>query len=143
MLVVTSVLLTIWHAQAWEIYVIYGITGIGFGLFYAAYPILIAEAVPGEEMGTASGIVNVINSLGSGICPTVVGLILAEALLRTDSVTGAPVYTDGGYVGAWIFLTVVGVGALLVSLLMRHGGLPLGVEPEAASEIAKGTAVPR
>ncbi|MFC9997890.1 MFS transporter [Nocardia sp. NPDC127526] len=107
--------------------------GIAFGLYYAATPNLIVEAVPAEQQGISAGMLGVMQAMGVAI-----GLAVATAFLNANpvkvdvSVSGAPtvtkdvplLYTDKGYEISFYFVAAAAVVALIGAVLMKHGRTP-------------------
>ncbi|MBL1078456.1 MFS transporter [Nocardia sp. 2] len=107
--------------------------GIAFGLYYAATPNLIVEAVPAEQQGVSAGMLGVMQAMGVAI-----GLAVATAFLNANpvkavvSVTGAPpvtqeiklIYADKGYEISFWFVVGSSVIALIGAILMKHGRTP-------------------
>jgi MFS family permease len=112
------------HTEIWQLVVWTSVYGLGFAFYYCAYPNLLAQAVPANEMASTSGVVNVVNALGSAAAVTIAGVILAANVLRLDEVTGATVFSEGGFAIGWLFLAGGALVALVAALVMRNGTRP-------------------
>lgn len=104
------------------IVVIAALMGIGLGFLYAGANNLVIEAVPAEAQGVTTSLLytalGVMNTLGTAI----VGSITAAHQVRLSS--GVSITNDTGYQAAYFVLLGVGVLALLLTVLMRHGRAP-------------------
>ncbi len=120
-------------SYSWVTYTVIGaVFGIGFGLFYAAVPILMVDAVPQEQQGISVGMLGVTLSMGSAV-----GLAVMTALLNNSPVKAhidvaghsvtqviPQVFADRGYtVGFWV-VTATTVVALVIAIVMRAGRAP-------------------
>lgn len=120
-LALSLLLFAFFFAEPWQVLVLAGIEGIGFGMFYAGPPNLIIEAVPNTVTGVSAGITNTVQQMGSAIGTAVAGALLAGNVVAQNPETHQVVYSTGGYRTA---LLVSGLAALLASVvaaLMRFG----------------------
>ncbi|WP_019926237.1 MFS transporter [Nocardia sp. BMG111209] len=109
-----------------------GFFGIAFGLYYAAAPTLVVEAVPQEQQGISVGVLGVMQSMGVAIGTAAITAFLNNNPLHAQvSVAGqtrtAPipqVFGEHGYVLGFWFAVATSVIGLLVALFMRHGRTP-------------------
>ena len=108
----------------WQVLVIAGLFGIGMGLYYAAGPNLVVDAVPARLSGIGSGMLPLANQLGAATAATVLGAVMAQDIAYTDRRTGQFVYADAAYQHAFLIAAVVGVVGLFVAARMRHGRAP-------------------
>ena len=160
-----SVLLVPWHTT-WPEQLLIGLmsSGIGYGLFHAANPNLIIDAVPPEQQGVMAGMNAVVSALGSSTAIAATGSVLASHPFQTVAalptgghiVTDIPqVYTAQGFTAAYLYLMVpCGVIALVLTVLMRAGRTPArggapavpavagGPLPSAAAAIVRPPAAP-
>jgi EmrB/QacA subfamily drug resistance transporter len=110
--VVALVLLAFVHSHTWEIYLATAITGVGFGLVFAASSSIIVSAVPREQTGVASGMNANIRSIGGSIGAAVIGSIVTAHVTST----GLPLesgYTHGFAVLAGV-LALSAIAALII-----------------------------
>ena len=119
-----ALLLTFLHSHLWELLLVTGFYGVGFGLLFATFPNLVAQAVPAEDMAATSGVVSSVSGLAGSVAAVVAGVVLAGAVLRIDPVTTAPVYTNAGFVTVLLIVVAAALLGFLVSLFMRHGARP-------------------
>jgi MFS family permease len=73
----------VFHSQPWQIWLNLALLGIGFGFAFASMATLIAENVRPEETGVATGVNQVMRSIGG-----VVGAQAGAALLTAYTVRG-------------------------------------------------------
>ncbi|MGA4539153.1 MFS transporter [Uniformispora flossi] len=116
----------------WQVMLICGIVyGLGFGMYYAAAPNLMIEAVPQEQQGIASSMLVVAQSFGASVGVAFLSPIFtrnAFEFTALDPATGksmtapiAQVYTENAYVqGFWLAL-VAGLIGLAIAIVMKHG----------------------
>ncbi|MCU1527291.1 MAG: transporter [Frondihabitans sp.] len=133
--VVALLLLAFVHAHTWEIYLATAITGIGFGLVFAASSSIIVNAVPREQTGVASGMNANIRSIGGSIGAAMIGSVVTAHLAPT----GLPLesgYTTGFAVLAGV-LVVSAIAGLLIPSVKRTLVRGHRAEPEVALEHAE------
>ncbi|WP_327144530.1 MFS transporter [Nocardia sp. NBC_01327] len=121
-----------WGMQA----LISAIFGIAFGLYYAATPNLMVEAVPAEQQGISAGMLGVMQSMGAGI-----GLAVATAFLNANPVKAEVtvltpkgpntvlqdipmLFSDKGYEISYYFIAAAAVIALIGAVIMKAGRTP-------------------
>ncbi|MER5181651.1 MFS transporter [Streptomyces sp. NPDC002896] len=132
-----------------------GVFGLGFGAFLAIVPNLVMDAVPPQQQGVSTGMMNVFISLGSAIGAAVVTAIIYEnPLIMTVSSGGKVVSTtnlaetasltnwDGATAIYWAALIAAALG-LVIALAMKHGRVPATggavseeTKPPAAASVA-------
>ena len=123
------------RSQLWELFVIAGITGLGVGGAFSAFPGLITSTVPPTETGSAMSLNQVLRYVGFAT-----GSALTATLLEAATPAGGDVPGAGGYtVVALLGSAVALVTAVLTGVLMRGGG---ATAPVAAPGAAR-TSVPR
>jgi predicted MFS family arabinose efflux permease len=110
--IATFVLLTVAHAQQWEILLAMAIQGIGFGLAFASMSNLVVAAVPREQTGVASGMNANIRTIGGSIGAAVMSSIVTSH----PQASGLP--RETGYTHGFAMLTVVAVAAAAAALLV-------------------------
>ncbi|WP_067568835.1 MFS transporter [Nocardia acidivorans] len=115
-----------WGMQA----LISAVFGIAFGLYYAATPNLMVEAVPAEQQGISAGMLGVMQAMGAAV-----GLAVATAFLNANpvkadvTVTGAPTVTkeipmlfaDKGYEISFYVIAATSAIALIGAIIMKAG----------------------
>jgi len=129
-----SMLMYVFMHGSWVGLLICGMVyGVAFGMYYAAAPNLMIEAVPQEQQGVSAGMLVVGQAFGAAVGTAIASAILsANKFTMTVSVPGTPksvseipqVYTDHAYtIGFWM---LVGVGALgtILAFVMKHGRKP-------------------
>ncbi|MFF7246075.1 MFS transporter [Embleya sp. NPDC008237] len=125
--------------DSWQLMLICGVVyGIGFGMYYAAAPNLIIEAVPQEQQGISSSMLVVAQSFGASVGVALLSPIFTNNRLQITGPSptgqgmatvdacdprGCTYTTDAFTTGFWI-LIVCGVLALVIALLMKHGRKP-------------------
>lgn len=120
-LAVSLLLFAFFFAEPWQVLVLAGVEGIGFGLFYAGPPNLIIEAVPNTSTGISAGITNTVQQMGSAIGTAVVGAVLAGNVIDRNPATHQVVYSTGGYRIALLAGGVAALLAVMVAALMQVG----------------------
>ncbi|MFI6867454.1 MFS transporter [Nocardia sp. NPDC050406] len=107
--------------------------GVAFGIYYAATPNLIVEAVPAEQQGVSAGMLGVMQAMGVAIGLAVATAFLHANPVRADvTVTGTPTVTqdipllfaDRGYEITFWFIAGTSLIALLGAIWMKHGRTP-------------------
>jgi MFS family permease len=117
----------------WLVYtLLYVLAGIGFGFFYAAVPNLVIEAVPAEQQGISTGMLGIVQNIGSAASMAVVTALLNNhpvvahiEVAGHQAVQAIPqVFGDRGYDLSFWFVLATTVIALIIALFMRHGSAP-------------------
>jgi hypothetical protein len=125
------------HSSALSVSMAFMVCGIGIGFAFAAMPRLIVGAVRPSETGVATGMNNVIRTIGG-----VIGAQIAAALLAANLYAGTSIPTVDGYViSFWISAAGALVG-VVTALLVSGGGrwrLVTTARPEPARESAVAT----
>jgi MFS family permease len=93
------------RSELWELFVLMGVCGFGVGGAFAAFPGLIARAVPPSETGSAMGLNQVLRYVGFAT-----GSALTATLLEAATPEGGGLPASGGY-------TVIGLVACAVALV--------------------------
>lgn len=118
------------HSQAWQIFVVNLVFGIGVGLCLGAMPALIMGFVKEAETAAANGFNTLMRSLGTAIASAVVGSVLAASRITTNGVTGP---SDGGFVTALLLGGASALIGLVLALCVRRSrGLPNAALPPEA-----------
>jgi MFS family permease len=110
--IVTFVLLTVAHADQWEIVMAMVIQGVGFGLAYASMSSLVVQAVPAAQTGVASGMNANIRTIGGSIGAAVMSSIVTS----TAHHGGLP--TEAGYTHGFALLAAATVAAAVAAMLI-------------------------
>jgi MFS family permease len=100
-----AVLFAVARTHLWELFVLMGVCGFGVGGAFAAFPGLIARAVPPSETGSAMGLNQVLRYVGFAT-----GSALTATLLEAATPEGGAFPSSGGY-------TVIGLVAGAVALV--------------------------
>jgi predicted MFS family arabinose efflux permease len=125
--------LTFAHHQEWQVLIAMVITGLGYGLAFAATSTVIVDAVPAHQVGVASGMNVNIRNIGGSIGATLMSSILAAHTLHS----GLP--TNSGYTYGFGAVGVASIIAVLAALLVpRHR--KTGAAPDDAGGPDHGTA---
>jgi predicted MFS family arabinose efflux permease len=120
-------ILTAAHRQEWQVLVAMVVTGIGFGLAFAATSAVIVDAVPAHQVGVASGMnVNIRNIGGS------VGAALMSSILAAHTLPGG-LPTDSGYTRGFGVVGLASIVAVLAALLVPRRRPPDGTADDAPS----------
>lgn len=114
--------LTVAHDQLWQVLAVTLVTGLAFGLAFAAMSNLVVESVPASQTGVASGMNANIRTIGGALG----GAALASIVTAGARPDGFPV--EAGYTGGFGFLAVVALLATLVALIV-----PVPRRPEQES----------
>lgn len=125
--------------DSWQLMLLCGVVyGIGFGMYYAAAPNLIIEAVPQEQQGISSSMLVVAQSFGASVGVALLSPIFTNNRLQITGPSptgqgmatndacnerGCTYTTDAFTTGFWI-LIACGVLALVIALVMKHGRKP-------------------
>jgi MFS family permease len=110
--IVPFAMLVFAHAHEWEILLITGLMGGGFGLAYSAMSALIVEGVAPEQTGVASGMNANIRTIGGSIGAAVMSSIV------TASAHHGGLPTEAGYNHGFALLAVGAVFAAGAGLLV-------------------------
>ena len=111
-------MLALAHAEAWGIYAATSLTGIGFGLAFAAMSNIIVNAVPREQTGVASGMNANIRTIGGALGAAVMASIVATGA-DSGRLPDESGYTNGFLVLAGAML-IAGVVGLRIPRIERH-----------------------
>jgi MFS family permease len=136
--VVGMVLFALLTTQSWMIFLGFGVYGIGFAFFFAAFPNLTAQAASPDEMGTASGVMLTALNIAGSIGPVVLGSILAANVFKVFPAAHAVVYDDAGFRVCFLLLAGFALLGLVVALLMRHGAMSAAATEDEAVPVTAG-----
>jgi MFS family permease len=104
--------------------------GVGIGLAFAALGNLIVQAVPAEQTGVASGMNNVMRTLGGALGGQLSATFIADNMAKgLPTVTG---FTDTFLMATGFLVLCFGAGLLVPRALGGAGGAEPTVVPEAA-----------
>lgn len=151
-LLVTFVLWWQWHTT-WQEQALIGILwGFGFGMYYAASPNLMMDAVPADRQGISAGMLAAFGGVGSGLATALITPILTNHPLQLvvsppggeQVVQDVPqVYTDEAYTQIYLLVGVcAAVVSVVLALLFRGGRTPArggAPEPGAPDAAAAGS----
>lgn len=120
---VASGLMAVTHDALWQFVVFGALLGVGQGLYYAAGPNLMIDAVPEAETGVNGGILAAVTAIAASVMPVVFSVVLES---------GSGAVRAGRYTVAFFLLTASAVVALGLAWHMRHGRAPSrgGARPE-------------
>jgi MFS family permease len=101
--------LALFHAAPWQVAVLGGALGVGFGLAYSALTSLIVQSVPAHQTGAASGMNTNIRTIGGAL-----GTAVVSSVLTAGARDGLP--TGAGFTSAFWLLAGASLVAAAVSL---------------------------
>ena len=128
--------IAVWHTTALAVFMAFMVCGVGIGFAFAAMPRLIVGAVVPSETGVATGMNNVIRTIGG-----VIGAQIAAVLLAANVNPGTSIPTVDGFV---LSFWISAAGALLgvvTALLVLGGGRRSGTVMTTVPERTVDTAV--
>ncbi len=105
----------------WQLLLVTGLLGVGFGFTFAAMPGLIVGAVPRRETGSAMGFYQVSRFVGFSV-----GSGVAVTLLRAFGEAGQP--TLGAYHGTALVAAGLGIATAVIGWLLPGRSLPVDHE---------------
>ncbi|WP_205474369.1 MFS transporter [Nocardioides sp. SYSU D00038] len=111
----------LFHDHTWQLYAATTVQGVGSGLVFSSLAGVVIASVPAEQTGVASGMNANIRTIGGSLGAALMAGIVTARLGET----GLPL--ESGYVGGFVFLTVVMVVASLMALFIP----PLRRQPTA------------
>ncbi|WP_329409145.1 MFS transporter [Nocardia vinacea] len=125
-------LLALFHTSLPVIIVWMAITGAGAGLFWAALPNLVVEAVPAVHTGISGGIQLAVQATAASMVGALIGTILANNVIGVTH--GEPLFTNSAFVTIYLVGVASSALGIVVTLMMRHGRRPAtgGVASAAA-----------
>jgi EmrB/QacA subfamily drug resistance transporter len=101
--------LTFFHDEVWMVVVESSVSGLAFGLAFAAMSNLVVDAVPQSQTGVASGMNTNIRTVGGAIGSAVVATVITGTLQPM----GAP--AESGYTHGFLLLALVATVAAVVA----------------------------
>lgn len=107
--------------------------GIGLGTFTPPNNAAIMGAVPRNQSGMASGILNMTRGMGTAMGVALTGLVFGLAAGTSTAHAHSPLLANKGFVAAVGFLAVIALAAAIFSAL--RGGGSLSIDPALAAEI--------
>ncbi len=111
---VGSLGITLWHGSALSVSLWFAVVGIGIGFAFAAMPRLIVAEVPATQTAIATGVNNVVRTVGG-----VMGGQIAAAVVAAHTVGDTAVSAESGYVIAFRASVVAGFLGVLTALAIR------------------------
>jgi len=113
----------------WDLLVPLLMGGIGSGLFIAPNVQFIVATVDRSEAGAASGVISVMQRVGSAICIAVIGSVLFGQLHISSPQSVPQAFTDAAAAAMFVSTVLAVVAFLLVFVLPRkvdsgHGAPP-------------------
>jgi EmrB/QacA subfamily drug resistance transporter len=128
-------MLALAHAHPYELLIAAALLGVGIGLAFAALGNLIVQAVPAEQTGVASGMNNVMRTLGGALGGQLSATFIADHMAKgLPTVTG---FTETFLMATGFLLLCFGAGLLVPKSLGappgdRGRGRSLAGAPEPA-----------
>lgn len=108
----------------WHVLIINAVNGVGIGLGYAAMPILVIQAVPVTETGSANGLNTLMRALGTAVAAAMVGSVLAHSAVAFDGVSYP---TEDGFRLSFILgMIAAALAALIAAFIPRRTRSPGG-----------------
>ncbi|MFC7492783.1 MULTISPECIES: MFS transporter [unclassified Nocardioides] len=127
--------LTFFHDEVWMVVVESSISGLAFGLAFAAMSNLVVDAVPQSQTGVASGMNTNIRTVGGAIGSAVIATVVTGTLQSS----GVPV--EDGYTHGFLVLALVATAAAVVAafvpVVRAHTHVVPGPQAEAEAERAR------
>ena len=121
--------LALWHDRPWEIAVGMLVVGSGFPFSFAAMAKLIVDAVKPSETGVATGMNNVMRTIGG-----VIGGQVSAAILTTKRIAHTGVPAETAFTTAFWIAAAAALVALVVALLVTPRGRRVRVALAGAVE---------
>lgn len=116
-----AALTAVQHENKLLLFLFAGLVGLGMGFGYAAIPNLIIAVAPPELQASTASIAGVVQSLISGVLPVIAFTVMNNWFIAPlpDKVTdGAVIYTDGGFVAAFVITSVTAVLGVIAALAL-------------------------
>ncbi len=124
-------MLALAHEHPFDLLIAAALLGVGIGLAFAALGNLIVQAVPAEQTGVASGMNNVMRTLGGAL-----GGQLSATFIADNMAKGLP--TVSGFTDTFLMATAFLVLCFGAGLLVpRALGRPVNAEPTAVPAAAE------
>ena len=122
-------MLALAHEHPFDLLVAAALLGVGIGLAFAALGNLIVQAVPAEQTGVASGMNNVMRTLGGALGGQLSATFIADNMAKgLPTVTG---FTDTFLMATGFLVLCFGAGLLVPRTLGRPASAGPAVVPEA------------
>ena len=112
----------------WQAYLVMAMGGLGAGCTLSSMPSVIVNAVPASEVGSATGVNQVLRSIGYATGAASFAAVLAAYADPTSGATPPLGFEVAAYLGAAVF----GLTALLALALLRGGGASRPTRARAA-----------
>src|SRR5262249_35587572 len=117
------------HDQPWQVLAAMSLRGLGLGVVFAIMPVLVLDAVPAERAPAATGLNNVLRTVGSLLGAQICATYLATLTIGD---TGRP--AEAGFVAAmWTSTGVALAGAAVALLGSPRVAAPRRLSPRAAA----------
>ena len=118
----------------WEVVVAMIVLGLGISTTFAAMPLLIIQAVPASETGSATSMNTVLRSVGGAI-----GSAASIALLSTYTPIGSVIPTNSGYTVTFLAGAAICLVAAVVSVVLLPRTPRTGLTAPATASADTGT----
>ncbi|MGK2936219.1 MAG: MFS transporter [Solirubrobacteraceae bacterium] len=127
------VMLSVAHAERWQIYLSSALLGLGIGFAFASMANLIVEAVPPTNTGEATGINTIMRTIGGAL-----GAQIAASIVAGHLIAGTAIPAESGYTNAFIMSAIAMSLAFVAALLIpsRHEGRTPGTEASTSPQRA-------
>jgi MFS family permease len=100
--------------HAWQAYLVMGLSGLGAGCTFSSMPTVIVNAVPAGEVGSATGVNQVLRSIGYATGAASFAAVLAAYADPRSGATAPFGFELAAYLGAAVFGATALLGLLLV-----------------------------
>ncbi len=108
----------------WEVAIMSFIAGFAVGFLHSSNANLLQDALPERMGGTGNGIAGVIALLASAAGVTVTGAIMSGHVRMELPASHAVIYSDAAFTQSYLWAGIIGVIAVVIVLLMKHGRTP-------------------
>ncbi|MGO3326149.1 MFS transporter [Gordonia sp. (in: high G+C Gram-positive bacteria)] len=109
------------HDDKVLLFVFAGVVGTGMGMGYASIPNMLIKAAPPELQASTAGVAGVVQSLSSAVLPVVAFAIMNNwfvADLPVEETGGAVIYSDGGFVSAFLLVAATAAVGLVAAIAL-------------------------
>jgi MFS family permease len=117
----------VFHAHPWQVYAANSLRGLGLGLVVALMPLLVLAAADPKRTGVATGLNNVLRTVGG-----LAGAQISAALLAALTIAGSERPAEIGFLAAMWASTGVSLAGAWLALLVT-GRAAAGAAPETAA----------
>lgn len=128
----------------WKVAITSCVGGFAVGFLHSSNANLLQDALPVRLSGVGNSIAGVVALLSAAIGATVTGAIMAGHTRMTLPQSHTVIYSDAAFTQAYLWSGVVGVVAICVVLLMKHGRQPArgGIDDDETLEPADEATTP-